>query len=151
MNEAKIKACHGCGNPKPEIKTEAPEHKQVRCDRCDTRGPVCTTTEWAIVYWNTLGSRTAGDREPAMSKTAGTKHVGISDLLAAFVKELEATATSTADNGYKKLKKQQLAAYHNANGMAKVMRLCAKRIRQIQIAANAPLQASGADDARKTK
>ena len=57
-------------------------------------------------------------------------------LLAAFVKELEVTATGNAEYGYRKLKKREYPAYHHANGTAKAMRWCAKKLREIQIAAN---------------
>ena len=66
----------------------------------------------------------------------GSAELRSKELLAAFVKELETTATSNAEYGYKKLKKREYAAYHHANGLAKAMRWCANKIREIQIAAN---------------
>lgn len=66
----------------------------------------------------------------------GSAELRSKDLLAAFVKELETTATGNAEYGYRKLKKRQYAAYHHANGTAKAMRWCAKKLREIQIAAN---------------
>ena len=134
MENPEIKACRGCGNPKPEIKTEAPKHNQVRCGHCDTRGPVCSTVAWAVVYWNALGSGTAGGLKLVVTETGGTKGVGISYLLAAFVKEVETTATGNAEYGYRKLKKREYAAYHHANGIAKAMRWCAKKLRRLHLA-----------------
>ena len=56
------------------------------------------------------------------------------------MKELETTATGNAEYGYRKLKKREYAAYHHANGTAKAMRWCAKKLREIQIAANEKLK-----------
>ena len=75
-------------------------------------------------------------KETRSEKLEASTRVGSMRLLAAFVKELETTATGNAEYGYRKLKKREYAAYHHANGTAKAMRWCAKKLREIQIAAN---------------
>ena len=84
MNESKLLACPFCGS-QPESKeiiyTGMPIFQwEVKCQRCGRAvSHSYKTQEDAESKWNVR----AGDREPAMSETRGTKGVGISDLLAA--------------------------------------------------------------------
>jgi hypothetical protein len=83
MSEEKMIACPFCGWL--ETAHEKAEHIIVdgahclQCRRCKAVGPQTFDDLGGVTAWN----KRAGGRQPATSETAGTKHVGISDLLAA--------------------------------------------------------------------
>ena len=83
MNEAKNLACPFCGK---EAEIERPGTARasmiIACTNCGGRmesGDVVGLTPPEQYAWNVR----AGGRQPSTSETAETKHVGISDLLAA--------------------------------------------------------------------
>jgi hypothetical protein len=85
MNEAKILACPFCGKPATVKQAGKTNYWWVGCEiHLGPESSGCGVShsdydrEEAIRKWNIR----AGGRQPAMSQTAETKHVGISDLLA---------------------------------------------------------------------
>jgi Lar family restriction alleviation protein len=83
MNEAEKLACPFCGNNNPQMASEMGHfswYSFVKCPNCGAQSAPNRDEDDAIKSWNVR----AGGRQPTMSKTAGTKHVGISDLLGAF-------------------------------------------------------------------
>ena len=91
MNEAKNLACPFCGGQARVISRgyqdggKWTDWVSVTCPATEGgcgASQAATTESEAWNNWN----RRAGGRQPTTSETAGTKHVGISDLLASIVK-----------------------------------------------------------------
>jgi hypothetical protein len=81
-------ACPWCGEKDRDmlmiIQTGYPTRprKNVWCSMCNVTGPEGINEKSAIEQWNAR----AGGQQPVASKTAGTKHVGISDLFGDMLK-----------------------------------------------------------------
>lgn len=89
MNRDEIKACPFCGKPaKVEIRTRnEKDYYAIGCDNVACRGSAWAGDPDAVRALSRWNER-AGDRKPAASKTAETKHVGISEWLDAIKRQL---------------------------------------------------------------
>ena len=139
MKTPELKACPCCGG------TAAFEggthHARVECQQChlQTGAYLQTHATWQLKYVADIWNKRAGGRAPDADKTAGAKHVGISELLAVAA-ELEKIAAECgvrqgAENGATAAGWKIAAQSHQ---------LCAKKVRRLAEKATANVESSHA-------
>src|ERR1019366_6069531 len=106
MSKSKNLACPFCGSRQSHI-VKYDGDIWRNCLKCGASTRPCHSVKAATTHWN----ERAGGRQPAMSKTAGTKHDGNSDLLAAQVKNFEASNKKTLKLSRKLRKESPEAAW----------------------------------------